>query len=71
MLSTLFRKIIAYIENRSFAGGNRTGTGKTRKSFQNISSKNAILHDSLKYLCTVEDLVKFYHFVSQYDALFF
>ena len=71
MLSTLFRKIIADIENRSFAGGNRTAAGRTLKSFQNLSSKNAILRDSLKYLCTDEGLVKFYHFVSQYDALFF
>ena len=71
ILSTLFRKIIAYIENRSFAGGNRTGAGKTLRSFQNISSKNVILRDSLKYLRTDEGLVKFYHFVTQYDALFF
>ena len=31
--STLYRKKIADIENRSFAGGNRTGIGRSLKSF--------------------------------------
>ena len=50
-------KRIADIENRSFAGGNRTCAGGNRtcagrsiKSFQKISSKNAISRDPLKSL---------------------
>ena len=112
--STLYRKKIADIEKRSFAGGNRTVAGRSLKSFQNISSKTAISPDSLKSLVqrvielqkeliyldkkqfdnkkrklygyiyypfiphsrisitlTDESLVKFYHFVSQNDPLFF
>ena len=41
-------KKIGDIEKRSFAGGNRTGAGRSLKSFQNISSKTAISPDSLK-----------------------
>ena len=43
-------KKIADIENRSFAAGNRSGAGRSLKSFQNISTKNTISHDSLKSL---------------------
>ena len=38
------------IEKRSFAGGNRSGAGKSCKSFQDTSSKNTISRDSLKSL---------------------
>ena len=48
--STLYRKKIADIENRLFPGGNRTGAGRSLKSFKNISSKNAISRDSLQFL---------------------
>ena len=41
------KKKNADIENRSFPGGNRTGAGRSLKSFQNISLKNAISCDSL------------------------
>ena len=111
--STLHRKKIADIENRSFAGGNRTSAGRSLKSFQNISSKNAISRDSLRSLVQKvtklqkefidvgkkqfnnkkrklygyihylsishsgisvtladKDLVRFYHFVSQYNTFF-
>ena len=37
--STLYRKKIDDIENRSFAVGNRSGAGRSRKSFQKISPK--------------------------------
>ena len=43
-------KRIADIEKRSFAGGNRTCAGRSIKSFQKISSRNAISRDSLKSL---------------------
>ena len=43
-------KRIADIENRSFAGGNRTCAGRSIKSFQKIWSRNAISRDSLKSL---------------------
>ena len=49
--STSYQKKIANIENRSFASGNRTGAGRSMKSFQNVSSKHAISLDSLKFLC--------------------
>ena len=110
----LISKKIDDTENRSFAVGNRSGAGKSFKSFQKILPKNAISRDSLKSLVlkvtklqkqfididkkyfsnkkrklygyihypsishseisvtlTDEDLVKFYHFVSQHDALLF
>ena len=97
--STLYRKKIADIEKRSFAGGNRTGAGRSLKSFQNISSKTElqkeliyldkkqfdnkkrklygyiyypfIPHSRISITLTDESLVKFYHFVSQNDPLFF
>ena len=48
-LSTLYQKKIADIENRSFAGGRRKGADRSLESFQNISSKNPMSRNSLKY----------------------
>ena len=44
-------KKIADIENQSFASRNRTSAGRSLKSFHDISSKNAISSNSIKFLC--------------------